>query len=161
MLNVKIVDNEDTAVKVGKFLTSEYTFDQIWAPNEKVIVEQAVIDSVGRDNHRYWYIEDQGRVVAALGVRENKYGSDGYEMDSDYVAVRRDYRNRGLATLLLEQMESFVKDRNGRYIHVLTCDIPSYEAARRFYEKHGYKKVGEMPDYYVVGEGRIDYFKEL
>ncbi|PIS21980.1 GNAT family N-acetyltransferase, partial [candidate division WWE3 bacterium CG08_land_8_20_14_0_20_41_10] len=68
---------------------------------------------------------------------------------------------QGIAGKLLEVMEDFVKQRGGRYIHVLTCDIPSYEPARAFYQKHGYKKVANMPNYYVVGEGRIDFYKEL
>lgn len=161
MYEVKTVTDKDTAIKVGKFLTSEFAFEQTWAPNEKKIVEQAPIDSLDSNNHRYWYIETDGIVIAAMGVRENKYGSGGYEMDSDYVAVHKNYRKLGLASKLLEKMESFVKTRGGRYIHVLTCDIPSYEAARKFYEKNGYKKVSEIPDYYVEGEGRIDYFKKI
>jgi ribosomal protein S18 acetylase RimI-like enzyme len=123
---------------------------------------QAPLDSLDNDRCCYWYIEnEEGEVIAALGVRENKYGSGGYEMDEDYVAVHKDYRNRGLAEKLLLEMEKFVKENQGRYIHVLTCDIQSYLPARKFYEKHGYKKVAEIPNYYVMGEGRIDYFKAL
>ena len=82
-------------------------------------------------------------------------------MDSDYIAVHKNYRNQGIASELLRKMEELVKERGGRYIHVLTCDIDSYIPARKFYEKNGYKKVSEIPNYYVPGEGRIDYFKEL
>jgi len=32
---------------------------------------------------------------------------------------------------------------------------------RAFYQKHGYKKVAEMPNYYLTGEGRVDFYKEL
>jgi len=158
---IKIVNNIDTAQKVGRFLTSEYAFEQTWAPNEKMLVEKAPIDSLSNNNHRYWFIEHHGNIIAAMGVRENKYGSGGYEMDADYVAVHKNFRKLGLASKLLSEMEKFVKENNGRYIHVLTCDIPSYEAARNFYEKNGYKKVGQIPEYYVVCEGRIDYFKRL
>jgi ribosomal protein S18 acetylase RimI-like enzyme len=77
------------------------------------------------------------------------------------VAVHKDYRGKGLATLLLKKVEEFVRKNNGRYIHVLTCDISSYDAARHLYEINGYKKVTEIPDYYVVGEGRVDYIKYL
>lgn len=110
-------------------------------------------------NHRYWYVEDKGEIVGAIGVRENKYGSGGYEMDQDYVAVHKDYRRRGIAAKLLQVVEEYVKNNGGRYIHVLSCDIDSYKPARLFYEKNGYKKVAVIPDYYVSGEGRIDYFK--
>lgn len=161
MFSVKILKDNDTAIKVGQFLTGPNTFEQTWAPNEKQIVDKAPIDSLEGKNHRYWYVEDNGKIVGALGVRENKYGSGGYEMDSDYVAVHKDYRGKGIANKLLTEAEKFIKERGGRYLHVLTCDIDSYKPARSFYKKNGYKKVAEIPDYYVEGEGRIDYFKKF
>lgn len=160
-MEVKILKDVETAEKIGEFLTGPYAFEQTWAPNEKKMVLKATLDAIGKDHHRYWYVENEnGEVISALGVRENKYGSGGYEMDADYVAVHKNYRNQGIASLLLKEMEFFVKESHGRYIHILTCDIPSYAPARAFYEKHGYKKVAEIPNYYVKGEGRIDYFKE-
>lgn len=161
MMEIKTLTDQQTAEKIGVFLTGPDAFDQTWAPEEKELVEQAPLDSVGKKNHRYWYVEDHGEVVAAMGVRENKYGSGGYVMDEDYLAVHKDYRKKGLASQLLHEIEKFVKENDGRYIHVLSCDIDSYAAARAFYEKNGYRKVAEMPNYYVPGEGRIDYFKEL
>ncbi len=161
MYTLKVSEDKETARKIGEFLTSESAFDQTWAPNEKTMVMKAPLDSLDNENHCYWYVEDAGEIVGAIGVRENKYGSGGYEMDSDYVAVHKDYRRKGVATLLLETMENFVKDKKGRYIHVLTCDIESYKPALKFYESNGYKRVAELPNYYVEGEGRIDYLKEL
>lgn len=161
MHQVKLLTDIETAVMVGDFLTGPHTFDQTWAPQEKGIVKKAPLDSLRNPHHSYWYVEFDNQIVAAAGVRENKYGSGGYEMDQDYIAVHRDYRGRGLATLLLVEIEKFVKENNGRYLHVLTCDIDSYVPARAFYEKHGYRKVSHIPNYYVANEGRIDYFKEF
>lgn len=160
-MEIKTLTDQQTAKKIGAFLTGPNAFDQTWAPEEKELVEQAPLDSLGKKNHRYWYIEDHGEIVAAMGVRENKYGSGGYVMDEDYLAVHKDYRKKGFASQLLHEIEKFVKKNDGRYIHVLSCDIDSYAAARAFYERNGYHKVAQMPNYYVPGEGRIDYFKEL
>ena len=143
---IKRLEDLNTAERIGEFLTGPNAFEQTWAPNEKAFTIQAPLDSLGKINHRYWYIEDQGKIVAAIGVRENKYGSAGYEMDSDYIAVHKNYRNQGLASTLLNEMENFVKEMGGRYIHVLTCDIDSYGPARKFYEKNRYKKVAEIPN---------------
>lgn len=159
--NIQMLNDKETAMKVGEFLTSKNAFDQTWAPEEKELVMQAPLDSLENENHRYWYIEDDGKIIAAMGVRENKYGSGGYVMDEDYLAVHQDYRKRGIASAMLVKVEKFVKESEGRYIHVLSCDIASYAPARIFYERNGYKKVGEIPDYYVEGEGRIDYFKAI
>ncbi|MGD9129261.1 MAG: GNAT family N-acetyltransferase [Candidatus Woesebacteria bacterium] len=161
MLDIKIAKTKQEAKNIGDFLTSSNAFDQTWAPAEKKMVQQAPVDSLKFENHRYWYIEDDGRVIAAMGVRENKYGSSGYEMNEDYLAVHQDYRRKGLASKLLKEVEKFVKERGGRYIHVLSCDIESYEAARLFYLENDYEQVAKIPDYYVKGEGRIDFFKKI
>jgi ribosomal protein S18 acetylase RimI-like enzyme len=161
MFEVQILKDKETAKRIGEFLTSENAFEQTWAPNEKAMVMKAPLDSLNSDNHRYWYVENDNEIIGAIGVRENKYGSGGYEMDSDYVAVHKDFRRNGIASMLLSAMENFVKEKSGRYIHVLTCDIESYKPALKFYESNGYIKVAEMPNYYVEDEGRIDYFKEL
>jgi len=77
------------------------------------------------------------------------------------MAVHKEYRQQGLATLMLQKVEDYVKAKGGRYLHILSCDIDYHIPARAFYEKHGFQKVGYMPNYYVPGEGRIDYYKEL
>jgi len=151
----------EVAEKVGKFLTSTDAFVHIWFPNEKELVIKAVFDSLKDKNHQYWYAEEDGKIAGAIGVRENHCNNGGYEMDDDYVAVHKDYRRRGIASKLLDEIESYVISHKGRYIHILTCDIDSYKPARAFYESRGYKKVAEMPNYYNVGEGRIDYYKEI
>jgi ribosomal protein S18 acetylase RimI-like enzyme len=159
MFEVKILKDKQTAIKIGQFLTSSDAFDQTWAPNEKVIVEQSPVDSLTNSNHRYWYVENNGQIIGAMGIRENKYGSGGYEMDSDYMAVHKDYRRQGIASALLTETEKYVIEKRGRYVHIVTCDIDSYKPALAFYEKYNYKKVAEIPDYYIKGEGRMDYIK--
>lgn len=161
MFQIKKLTDPETAKKIGDFLVSPCAFEQTWAPNEKAFVKQAPIDSLKNNNHCYWYVENDDQIIGAIGVRENKYGSGGFEMDQDYIAVHKDYRNQGIATILLAEVEKYIQEKHGRYLHVLTCDIDSYTPARKFYEKHGYSKVAEIPDYYVDGEGRIDYFKKF
>jgi ribosomal protein S18 acetylase RimI-like enzyme len=161
MYQILVLNDEITARRIGEFLTGPHAFDQEWAPNEKANVQKAPMDSLKNPKHQYWYIEGRGQIIGAIGVRENKYGSGGYEMDADYVAIHQDYRKQGLASQLLQKVEEFVQQNHGRYLHILSCDIPSYAAARGFYQKHGYRKVAEIPNYYVEGEGRVDYLKEF
>ncbi|MDD3647913.1 MAG: GNAT family N-acetyltransferase [Candidatus Dojkabacteria bacterium] len=158
-MKIKRLRTKAKAKEVGDFMISKNTFDQTWAPEEKKYVSKAPLESLENPFHQYWYFEDKGKIVAALGIRKNKYGSNGYEMDSDYVAVHKNYRRKGLASRLLKTAENFVKKHRGRYLHILTCDIPSYTPARTFFVKNGYEQVGKIPDYYVPGEGRIDFMK--
>jgi ribosomal protein S18 acetylase RimI-like enzyme len=161
MLEINIVTNEEQARKVGEFLIGPNSFDHTWIPNEKEFVKKAPLETLTDKNHRYFYVEDAGKIIAAIGIRENKYGNGGYEMDEDYFAVHKKYRNQGIASQLLLAVENYVRQNHGRYVHVLSCDAEMYLPARKFYEKNGYRKVAEIPDYYVPGEGRIDYFKKM
>lgn len=156
----KLVDRKD-AIKICSFLTGKNTFDQVWAPAEKQIVLCSLLESLDKPNHQYWYCKDGDQIVAAMGIRETIYKNLGFEMAEDYFAVHKNYRNNGIATQLLHTVEKYVKKRNGRYIHAISCDIDSYIPARIFYIKNKYQQVGAIPNYYVEGEGRIDYFKKL
>jgi len=155
------VTNSDTAKKVADFLVSRYTFDQQWTPGEKESVRKGPFDSLTCRNHAYWYVEYEGKVIAAGGVRENRLKSGGYEMIDDNIAVHKDYRRQGIASLLMGTIESFVKKHKGRYILVETCDIDSYAAARSMFKKRGYKLAGKIPDYFVKGKGKIEYLLTL
>jgi ribosomal protein S18 acetylase RimI-like enzyme len=161
METIHILTNTSAAKKIGEFLTGPFAFDQTWAPEEKQMAIQAPLDSLENSHHCYWYIEQNGEIVGAAGIRENKYGSGGYEMDSDYIAVHKNHRRKGYGTQLLKEIEDFVKENSGRYIHVVSCDIESYEPARIFYQRKGYTKVAALPNYYVAGEGRVDFYKEV
>lgn len=161
MIEIKELRDEVTAQKVADFLVSDDAFSHVWFPDEKDQVRQAVMDSLSGSNHQYWYVEQGGAIIGAIGVRENHCNNGGYEMDADYIAVHKDHRRKHIATVLLDGMEEYVKQKKGRYIHILTCDINSYIPARAFYEARHYKKVGEIPNYYSPSEGRVDYFKEI
>jgi GNAT superfamily N-acetyltransferase len=161
MFDIHPLADAATARLIGEFLANPETFDHAWAPEERAIALRGPQDSVGRENHQYWYAKDDGMIIAAAGLRENKYGSGGYEMDQDYFAVHRAYRRHGLAHRLLEHVERWVVAKEGRYIHVLSGDTDAYAPARVFYLNHGYRQVMHIPDYYLAGEGRIDFFKEF
>lgn len=162
MLEVKKLITKKDALRTIRFLLSKDAFHHIWAPGEKDMVRQAVLKSIKeKGHHQYWFIEDNKKIIGAIGVNENSYKSGGYHMVEDYVAVHKDYRRKGLGSLLLKTMEEFVKKNKGRYLLIETCDIDYYQPARLFYEKNGYIKVGAIPDYYNRGEGRIDYWKKI
>ncbi|MDQ3008327.1 MAG: GNAT family N-acetyltransferase [bacterium] len=161
MLEIKKLEDEVTVKRVGDFLTGPDAFNYQWSAADKYLLNQSLRRSLIEENHQYWYIHDKEIVIGAIGVRENKNLNGGYEMDDDYLAVHDRYRHQHLASRLLAEVESFVKNKEGRYIHILTYDTEAYQAARRLYEKHAYRVVAIIPNYYVEGEGRVDYFKEM
>lgn len=62
MTKINLLIDKQTAIKIGKFLTGPDAFDQTWAPNEKILVENSVVESLNNPNHQYWYVEGEGRI---------------------------------------------------------------------------------------------------
>ena len=74
------------------------------------------------------------------------------------IAVKPEERNKGIGRLLIEFAE--------RTIHVVSPNVfmcvSSFNAdARRLYERLGYTRVGELPDYIVRGHSEILLRKSL
>ena len=161
MFQARRLKSNVIAIKVAEFLQSRDAFEQKLLPAENELIVRNVFASIRCNHHAYWYVTDKDKIIAAGGVKETAYKSGGYVMEEDYFAVHKNYRKNGIGKMILAEIEKFVKEEKGRYILISTCDIDKYKPARNFYEKHGYRKVGHIPDYYVKDEGRVDYFKSF
>ena len=158
-MEIKIVD-EEVSDKVIAFLQSRVAFDTELNEFRKRAREETVRNSLTAQHSRFWYIENEKEeIIGAIGMTENERKNGGYYLD--YFAVHRDYRRQGFGMQLLQGAEVFVKENKGRFILVDTGDIPLFAEARNFYERNGFIKVGHIPEYYAVGEGRIDYYKKM
>lgn len=116
----KELKDKSIAKKIGDFLTSPNAFTHNWFPGEKDSVKNAVLESLENENHQYWYLEENGDIIGAIGIRENHCQNGGYEMNEDYIAVHKDYRRHGLASKLIKAAENYARTKDGRYIHILT-----------------------------------------
>ncbi len=69
------------------------------------------------------------------------------------IAVKKAFRNRGIATKLIEYAESLLKKEN---VEFFTLEVrKSNEAAIKLYLKTGFMKVSEKKQYYDDGEDAI------
>ena len=161
MFQVKRLKTKAVAAKIAEFLTSWDAFQQELFQAEKEFIKRNVFESINDESHAYWYVTDRDKIIGAGGVKETNYKSGGYIMSEDYFAVHRDYRINGIGSMILGEIEKYVKEKKGRFLLIETCDIDLYLPARNFYEKHGYRKAGHIPEYYDKGEGRVDYFKSF
>ena len=73
------------------------------------------------------------------------------------MAVLPELRGSGLAAALIKAIEDWLKSRGCRRV-TLDTTLP-LQAAIRFYEKNGYRRSGQIPDYF--GMPLVEYVKEL
>ena len=86
-----------------------------------------------------WAAESEGHLIGMVGTRPLRH-DDAYEICRMYVA--RECRGTGLARRLLALAEDHARDAGAKRM-VLWTDT-RFEAAHRFYEKHGYVRQGAI-----------------
>jgi ribosomal protein S18 acetylase RimI-like enzyme len=74
------------------------------------------------------------------------------------IGVAESYRGRGIGSQLLAHAEAHFRPRAR---HMFLCVSSFNDGARRLYERLGYVRVGELPDYIVDGASEILMHKRL
>ena len=64
------------------------------------------------------------------------------------IAVKEEYRSKGIGKKLLDFLEETVFVNNSKIFFVVADFNPE---AKRFYERNGYRQVGEIPNLYRKG----------
>jgi len=110
-------------------------------------------DTLDNDNnciHFLVYIED--KAVATARVFYNNEHS-GYSIGR--YAVLKEYRGKGIGAYLMKEIEKYLFDKYGH----ISVGLSSQKRAIGFYEKQGYKQIGEF--YLDEGYPHIYMIKEL
>jgi ribosomal protein S18 acetylase RimI-like enzyme len=50
---------------------------------------------------------------------------------------------------------------DARLLLIETSSQPRYEPTRGFYERHGYREVARVPEFYAVGDDRVIFAKRI
>ena len=78
------------------------------------------------------------------------------------IAVTKEFRNQGLGTLLLNEMEKCFPSEGDEIVENVTLEVrASNVPAINLYKKHGYEVVVKKPHYYPDGEDAIYMVKRL
>ena len=123
----------------------EYIRGELTAFNEQI---------VGSDNHTALHLveyDESGAIVGGL-VGGTYWGW----LYIDILWVREDRRRTGIGSRLLAAAEEQARARGCHHVHV---DTMSWQAPL-FYQKHGYKLIGTLPDI-PKGNQKHLLFKQL
>lgn len=102
--------------------------------------ENGITETLNRNGH-YFVIEVDSKIVGHGG-----FTAVLDEGDITNIAVRPEFRRRGLASKILEAMITFASERN---LAFLTLEVRSQNTpAIRLYEKYGFTVRGERKNFY-------------
>ena len=130
---------------------------------EVAIVDELLREYIGDGPQKsgYYFLScvQNGRVLgfACYGPRALTRGT----YDLFWICSARGEQGKGVGSALLRQAEQAVRATGGYLIIVETSNTPGYEAARRFYEAHAYRREAVIQDFYSKGDGLVLYSKTL
>jgi ribosomal protein S18 acetylase RimI-like enzyme len=81
--------------------------------------------------------------------------------DLYWLVVGAAARGRGVGGALLAETERLLRARGVRVVRVETSSLEGQGGASRFYERSGYRRVGDIPDFYRPGDDLLIFGKAL
>src|SRR4051812_25960858 len=113
---------------------------------------RGVAAAVARGERIVLVAEDEtDTVIGTVQVILNQPENQPHRGDVAKILVRRAARNRGVGAALLTAAEHAARDA-GKTLLVL--DTVAGSAGERLYARHGWRRVGEIPDYALWPDGR-------
>jgi len=81
--------------------------------------------------------------------------------DLYWIAVKEEYRGRGIGKILIKKTEELIKSMGGCRIYIETSSRRLYDSTRMFYKRCGYKEESILKDYYSPRDDKVIYVKSL
>ena len=123
--------------------------------NIHILSKNILKEDIKNKNYNYLVAKNNdGKIIGYIGI---SYVLDSADIIS--IVVHKDYTQKGIATLLLQEIFKFAKDNNIQklMLEVRRSNIP----AQKLYEKHGFKQIAIRNNYYDNTEDALIYEKEL
>ena len=119
----------------------EVDFDDFW--NYNILKEE-----LSSDSSKYIVAITKSEVIGFAGI---KFALD--QVDIMNIVTRKDYRNKGVGTLLLRELISICKEFKANSIFLEVSE--DNEPAIKLYKKLGFENVGIRKNYYKDKNGLI------
>lgn len=130
---------------------------------EEIIVLEEVLNNIinaSEYSYRLLYESFNDKIVGFIIFGRTPITMNTW--DIYWLVVDREYQGKGFGKrLILRAQEEMLKDFNKIIIRLETSSLRQYSCARYLYEKMGFQKVGQIKDFYCIGDDLIIYAKEL
>jgi ribosomal protein S18 acetylase RimI-like enzyme len=141
----------------------------IFEPHEIRVAEELVAESLAGSPDYVIHVAEDSDLPADGGAaaRVMGYVCYGHNPVTDslhdlyWIAVDPAVQGRGVGRALLAHAEQSIRIAGGRGIVIDTSSRPEYEPARTLYDRAGYRRVADIPDYYKPGDALLIYMKLL
>lgn len=81
--------------------------------------------------------------------------------DLYWIVVDPLYQGKGIGKVLVNHLESVLKESGARMLLAETSSKPDYYKTKIFYERNGFREIARINDFYRVGDDKMIYRKEV
>ena len=136
---------------------------EVFEPHEIRVAMELVASALGTSGDYLIYVAEEmgepnrGPIIGYICHGHNPV-TDAIH-DVYWIAVDPRVQGQGVGARLLGFAEERVRALRGRGIVIETSSRHEYAAARRLYEKAGYRKAADIADFYKPGDHQLIYMK--
>ncbi len=123
------------------------------------VAEEAVKKGEEESGYYFIFIEENGKIIAFASYGEIPCTKNRYDLY--WIVVHNNYRNKGLGSILLAEVEKEINENGGKAIYVETSSKEKYIPTRAFYTKNNYTIEAEMKDFYEDGDNKVVFIKKF
>jgi ribosomal protein S18 acetylase RimI-like enzyme len=135
------------------------TFNEMEILVAEEVMDDALSHPEKSDYHIFCAVDASGSPNGYVCFGPIPMTQDRYDLY--WIAVDKTASRQGVGGKLLEFMEANLLKKGARRVYVDTSSTPPYKSARAFYEKHGYRLVCVLDDFYRKGDHKMIFMKEL
>lgn len=115
------------------------------------------LSRAAQNGELYLACDETGRLLGAMKV--SMRGFCGLYPYLGLIGVHADSRSLGVGSFLMEQLEKMALESGARRVTLMVSDFN--KGGQRFYERLGYRKLGEIPDAAREGITELVMIKDL
>lgn len=156
--NIRTIPKKEDIESVREIVdsTSFFRDDEVQVAVE--LVEERLEKGV-ESGYEFVFIEIEGKVAAYACFGLIPCSLISYDLY--WIATGKDFQNRGLGRLILNEVEKSVLAKGGKTIYIETSSKPVYEPTRQFYLRTGYSLRVQFEDFYDINDDKQVYTKTL
>ncbi|MFW6406212.1 GNAT family N-acetyltransferase [Acinetobacter baumannii] len=130
--------------------------------NEVLNYWREVNHKLAQGNSRLWIAIQQGRVVGSVQLSLVSKKNGVHRTEVEKLMVLTTARKQGIATLLMNELENFAREKG---LRLLVLDTREGDVSELLYSKIGFVRVGVIPNFALSSNGNYDgtaiYYKRL
>jgi len=130
--------------------------------NEVLSYWREVNHKLAQGNSRLWIAIQEEKVVGSVQLSLVGKKNGVHRAEVEKLMVLTTARKQGIATLLMNELENFSREKG---LHLLVLDTREGDVSELLYSKIGFVRVGVIPSFALSSNGNYDgtaiYYKRL